>query len=163
DATKPLYIDPVLSFSTYLGGSGDDLGYGIAVDSAGNTLIAGQTTSYNFPTVNPFQSTLQGQSNAFVTKINSSGTYLVYSTYLGGHHFDGANGIAVDAAGNAYVVGTTNSSNFPTSPGALRTTNPHPGQYCAFVTKLNATGSGLLYSTYLTGQTSQANGNAITV
>jgi len=110
-----------LGYSTYLGGNGSDTGYGIAVDSTGNTYITGQTTSTNFPTVNPVQTSSLG--GAFVTKLNSAGSALFYSTYLGAFP-DVARGIAVDSAGNAYVAGYTGSTGFPVTPGALRTKSP---------------------------------------
>jgi hypothetical protein len=149
DRSAPLVIDPVLVYSTYLGGSGNDSAAGIAVDSAGNAYITGSTNSTNFPTVGALQTTPSGR---FVSKLNASGTALVYSTYLGGTGNDSGNvtGIAVDSAGDAYVTGSTTATNFPTTPGAYQTSL---GQATgsAFVTKLNATGSALAYSTYLHG------------
>src|SRR5262249_55759960 len=100
DSTRPLYIDPVLLFSTYLGGSGADQGLAVAVDGAGDTYVTGSTQSSNFPTLNPFQSTLAGTQNAFVAKLNAAGNALVYSTYLGGGATDVGNGLAIDLAGN---------------------------------------------------------------
>jgi hypothetical protein len=151
DRTKALVIDPVLSYSTYLGGSSEDSGNGIAVDSSGNAYVIGTTSSVDFPTVpGAIQQTLRGASNAFVGKLNPTGSTLVYSTYLGGSHTDvGAFGIAVDGSGNAYVTGKTSSSDFPTTPGAFQ--QALKGTSNAFVTKLNPTGSALLYSTYLGG------------
>ncbi len=138
-----------LLYSTYLGGSGDDRGQGIALDSSGHAYVTGQTLSSDFPTTpGAFQTTLGGSHDAFVTKLNSTGTNLLYSTYLGGSIPDYGNGIAVDTSGNAYVTGYTSSSDFPTTPGAFQTTYTYVD---AFVTKLNATGTGLLYSTYLGG------------
>ena len=131
DHTQPLVIDPVLSYSTYLGGSGGDGGLGVAVDQLGNAYVTGGTSSTNFPTVNALQSTFGGASQyAFISKINASGSALVYSTYLGGSGYNpgfggqGINfgsGIAVDAPGNAYVTGGTTSPNFPTA-NALQST-----------------------------------------
>jgi hypothetical protein len=138
------------AYSTYLGGSGGDDGNGIAVDSAGNAYVTGSTRSTDFPLVNPLQAAPGG---AFVAKLNSSGTALVYSTYLGGYG-DSGNGIAVDGAGNTYVTGRTWSSNFPTTAGALQTTLGSTIAQDAFVTKLNVSGSALLYSTYLGGYAS---------
>lgn len=150
DATRPLVIDPVLSYSTYLGGSGDDSGYGIAVDDSGNAYVTGVTSSMNFPTVNAFQVSRNGPTDAFITKINSTGSGLVYSTYLGGMGPDEGQGIAVDASGNAYITGTAYySAMFPTTAGAFQTMPQ--GQLDGFVTKLNATGNGLVYSTFLGG------------
>src|SRR5205823_6554294 len=102
-------------YSTYLGGNGDDYGSGIAVDSAGNAYVTGATASTDFPTAVPFQATSGGGDDAFVTKVNPTGSVLLYSTYLGGNGLDGGYGIAVDSAGNAYVTGATASTNFPTA------------------------------------------------
>ena len=123
DHTRPLVIDPVLSYSTYLGGTGDDSGSGIAVDTSGNAYVTGSTSSTNFPTTPGAYQTSFGGGNedAFVTKLNPTGTALVYSTYLGGSNFDIGNGIAVDTSGDAYVMGSTTSTNFPTTPGAYQT------------------------------------------
>jgi len=152
DATKPLIIDPVLVYSTFLGGSGSDLGYGIAVDSSGNAYVAGFTASTDFPTTpGAFQTVLALGSDAFVTKLNPVGSApLVYSTYLGGNGADYGFAIAVDSLRNAYVTGQTDSTNFPTTPGAFQT-GFGSGLVDAFVTKLNPTGSALSYSTYLGG------------
>ena len=138
-----------LVYSTCLGGTSDDAGTFIAVDPAGYAYITGQTLSTNFPTKNALQSANAGGSDAFVTKLNPSGSELVYSTYLGGTgNDDEAYGIAIDQFRNAYVVGYTNSGDFPTK-NALQ---PYPaGGYDAFVTKLNSSGSALVYSTYLGG------------
>jgi hypothetical protein len=160
DAGRALVIDPVLSYSTYLGGSGADIGKGIAVDAAGNAYVTGNTTSTNFPTTTgAFQTTLMGSENAFVTKVNASGTGLVYSTYLGGCCSDSGNGIAVDAAGNAYITGFTTSTNFPTTAGAFQTALKSSQN--AFVTKVNASGAALVYSTYLGGGPDIGNGIAV--
>ncbi len=150
DPDKSLVIDPVMVYSTYLGGSGDDYGYGIAVDSSGNAYVTGRTTSADFPTASPLQAVFGGGSyDAFVAKLNPAGSALVYSTYLGGSDYEAGGGIAVDSSGNAYVTGATISTNFPTA-------NPLQaayggGIYDAFVAKLNPTGSALVYSTYLGG------------
>jgi Tol biopolymer transport system component/lysophospholipase L1-like esterase len=153
---RPLVIDPTLSYSTYLGGSDGDYVHGIAVDPTGATYVAGGAFSTfvvdDFPTKNPFQAAHAGGGyDAFVSKLNASGTALVYSTYLGGSRSDDALGIAVDSSGNAYVTGETCSPDFPTlNPLQGLTTTDFP---CvdAFVTKLNSSGSGLAYSTYLGG------------
>src|SRR5712664_2858829 len=148
-------INPVgsapLVYSTYLGGSGDDYGLGIAVDAAGNASLTGFTNSPNFPTtLAAFQAKPGGSADAFVTKLNSSGSALIYSTYLGGSGDDVGQGIALDSLGNAYVTGFTSSTNFPHSVAAFQTTLA--GSFDAFVTKLNLAGSApLLYSTYLGG------------
>ena len=162
DRKAALVIDPILSYSTILGGStGDDDARAIAADSAGNIYITGSTTSTDFPTAGPIQANsgsqdpAAGLNDAFVTKLNPSGTALVYSTYLGGSNDDNSNAIAVDSAGNAIIVGSTAStSDFPTTTVALRRTcNVGPNGSClnAFVAKLNAAGSSLVYSTYLGG------------
>lgn len=147
DSRRPLIIDPKLKYSTYLGGSGNDRGRGIAVDSLGNSYITGYTQSSNFPTQNPYQSSNAGNQDVFVTKINSSGNALVYSTYLGGSDNDEGRDIGVDTSGNAYVVGITNSSNFPTTSGVYQ--GSFGGVEDGFVTKLNPSGNALVYSTYL--------------
>jgi len=158
ERTRPLVIDPVLFYSTYLGGSGDDFEDSsgpIVVDVSGNAYVTGITASTDFPvTSGAFQTGFGGgSSDAFVTKLNPTGSGLVYSTYLGGNGNtgdDAGHAIAVDAVGNAYVTGETNSTNFPTTPGAFQTTFGG-GLIDGFVTKLNPTGSGLVYSTYLGG------------
>ena len=111
-----------LVYSTYLGGSGTDVGQSIAVDSLNNAYVTGWTSSTNFPLMNPLQGVFGGgQYDAFVTKLNPTGSALVYSTYLGGTAADEGEGVAVDGAGNAYVSGTTSSTNFPVTPGAFQT------------------------------------------
>src|SRR5258708_2821587 len=115
DHRKPLVLDPTLLYSTYLGGSGDEWANVIAVDPAGNAYVVGGTRSINFPSVNALQPSFGGADvDAFLAKINVSGSALMYSTYLGGNHYDSAAGIAVDSSGNAYVTGSTSSTNFPT-------------------------------------------------
>jgi hypothetical protein len=110
-----------LVYSTYLGGSGDEEARGIALDSAGNAYVTGYTGSTDFPTANPLQDVYGGGfSDAFVTKLNASGSALVYSTYLGGSGDEEARGIALDSAGNAYVTGFTRSADFRTTPLALK-------------------------------------------
>ncbi len=155
DRSEAVVIDPVLSYSTYLGGSGDDLANGITVDSAGNIYVTGRTSSPNFPTTpGAFQPV--GIGDVFVTKLNPTSGALVYSTYLGGAGFDEAFGIAVDPSGNAYVTGDTTSTNFPTTRGSFQTTKA--GGQSAFVAKLNSTGNALMYSTYLGGSDSLVRG-----
>ena len=102
-----------LVYATYLGGIANDSASAIAIDAAGNAYIAGTTFSTDFPTTNPFQGAKGAQQDAFVAKINPTGTAWVYSTYLGGNNVDEGNGIAVDASGSAYVTGYTASTNFP--------------------------------------------------
>jgi hypothetical protein len=150
DTNQPLIIDPILLFSTYLGGFDNDYSTALAVDSMGNVYITGSTSSANFPTQNPLQPAFgNGPSDAFVTEINAAGTALVYSTYLGGDGADWGNGIALDSAGNAYVTGITFSTNFPTQNPLQPAFGGGPDD--AFVVKLNATGTALVYSTYLGG------------
>jgi hypothetical protein len=149
DATLPLVIDPILVYSTYLGGNGEDISNGIALDPSGNAYVTGYTASTNFPTLNPRQAVKSGGNDAFVTKLNSAGNTLVYSTYLGGSGNDQGKAIAVDSSGNAYVSGFTSSTNFPIQ-GTLRPTYGG-GTFDAFVFKLNASGSTLAYSAYLGG------------
>jgi hypothetical protein len=172
DPSKPLVIDPVLVYSTYLGGGAADVGNGIAVDFAGNAYVTGSTISIAptaFPiTAGAFQINLAsaGFTDAFVTKLNAGGNMLVYSTYLGGGNDDVGNGIAVDGAGNAYVTGSTASAAptaFPTTAGAFQTALANAaGQLDAFVTVLNTTGTALVYSTYLGGGNADV-GHGITV
>lgn len=147
-------------FCTYLGGSGGvpEQANAIAVDSAGNAYVAGVTTSTNFPvTSGTFQRAIAGAQSGFVTKITGTGQTLAYSTYLGGVSYDWASGIAVNAAGNAYVTGYTASSNFPQSSPVQATFN---GLYDAFVSELNFAGNGLVFSTFY-GGTGSDSANAI--
>lgn len=140
-----------LIYSTFIGGSSADTGRSIVIDTAGNAYITGITFSSDYPvTTDAFQTTADfASSNAFVTKLSTDGGSLVYSTYLGGSTEDTGFGIAIDTSGNAYVTGRTMSSDFPVTPGALRTIKPISPT--SFVTKLNADGTGLVYSTYLGG------------
>jgi uncharacterized repeat protein (TIGR01451 family) len=136
-----------LRYSTFLGGSSIEYSYSLAVDDDGNAYVTGYTYSSNFPvTAGAFDTTLGGSIDAFVTKVNPTGTDLSYSTFLGGSSDDYAYGLAVDGDGNAYVTGGTSSSNFPVTAGAFDTTF---GGGDVFVTKLNASGTGLSYSTFL--------------
>src|SRR6266478_5521073 len=169
DRNQPLIVDPVLNYSTYLGGSGYDSGTAIAVDASGNAYVTGFTRSSNFPvTAGSFQ-TICGTSgtcngyfwDAFVTKLTANGL-VVYSTYLGGSGNDMGKAIAVDASGAAYVAGQTFSSNFPTTAGAFKTTYSGAGD--AFVAKLNPGGTALQYATYLGGSgTDNAEGIAVDI
>jgi uncharacterized protein (TIGR03437 family) len=161
-----------LVFSTYFGGSGGDVAWGIAVDGTGSSYVAGETSSVDFPTTQgAFQTTFHAGpahancpdgyavcDDAFAAKFGPAGE-LVYSTLLGGAYSDQANGVAVDLSGNAYIVGTTYSPDFPVTAGAFQVALK--GRACgggqatliacpgAFLTKLNASGSGLVFSTYL--------------
>jgi hypothetical protein len=170
DRNRPLIIDPILSYSTYLGGTNIDSGNGIAVAPDGSAFIAGITFSADFPTVHPVHSS----GHAFVSKISADGSTLLYSTYLGGSNQDGANGIAVDSLGNAYVTGFTDSLDFPVTPGVFATecgADGHCGStwnfelltvFNAFVTELNAAGSAIVHSSFL-GNYSSVQGTAIAV
>ena len=155
DRDRPLVIDPVLGYSTYLGGSSDDYGSAIALDASGKVYIAGQTASADFPfTAGAYQTSFKGGSDdAFVAKFDptkSGAASLIYSTYVGGSGTDRAFGIAVNpSTGVAYVAGDTDSTDFPTM-NAYSTTFGG-GNHDAFVTQLNPAGSALLYSTYLGG------------
>jgi uncharacterized repeat protein (TIGR01451 family) len=140
-----------LVLCSYLGGSSDDKGYGLALDQANDLYVAGQTTSTDFPLLNPAQAAKGGNFDAFIAKISSSGTKL-YATYLGGSGDDRATGIAVNATGNAYVTGYTASTNFPT---AIPLQLANGGGTDTFVAKLNSAGNGLLYSTYLGGSANE--------
>ncbi len=153
DHSKALVIDPVLflAYSTYLGGSINDAGFAIAVDSHGSAYATGKAQSADFPTKNAFQSSRKKAGNAFVTKFSADGRSLVYSTYLGGSGAgfgDGGTGIAVDSSGSAYVTGATDSADFPTKNAFQSSPKSHTS---AFVTKFSADGGSLIYSTYLGG------------
>lgn len=168
DRSRELVIDPTVSYSSYLGGLSNDYATSIALGSDGSVYIAGYTDSTNFPVVaGAFQASCGGACanstvDAFVSKLDPTGSFLVYSTYLGGSANDYGNGIAIDASGDAYVVGQTFSSDLPVTAGAFQTTCG--GGSCAsgdaFVAELDPTGSQLLYSTYL-GGTGVNQGNAI--
>jgi Beta-propeller repeat len=159
DRTKALVIDPVLTYSSYLGGSSFDDGIGIAVDNSGNVYIAGLTRSVDFQRLHQIKGACAkgcrtGGDDAFVTKINSVGTALVYSSYLGGNGSDQALGIAVDASGNAYVTGFTGSSDFPRVnqiPGACQGSCGTGSSEDAFVAKVSAAGDALVYSSLIGG------------
>lgn len=156
DPSKKLVVDPVLNYSTFLGGASNiDVGLAIAVDPQGNTYVAGQTSSTNFPTQGALQGGLRGSADIFVSKINAAGTAVIFSTFIGGSDFDAASGIALDNSGNIYLAGGTSSPDFPTvnpfqaSPGG----GVCSGAPCsdAVLLKLNSSGNALVYSTYLGG------------
>ena len=165
DDSKPLVVDPALeiAYATFFGGSGDEAAFGIAVDGGGNAYIAGTTSSAtDFPTLKAaYASYGGGNTDYFVAKFNSTGTALVYSTYLGGSGDETGNSgviggadnytgiLAVDPSGNAYVTGYTKSANFPTTTNAYSQTLATPATEDAFVTEVSPSGSSLLYSTYL--------------
>ena len=164
DHSRPLVIDPALTFSTYLGGSGavvsGSSGKAIAIDHFGyNVYITGSTSQTDFPTLNPLQKSLAGGENVFVAKLTPAGA-LIFSTYLGGGGEDVGESIAVDLGGDIYVTGATSSSNFPLAHPLEASPKSVAGH--AFVSKLNTIGSVLLYSTYLGGSSSDI-GNGITV
>jgi hypothetical protein len=156
---RPLIIDPILSYSTLLGGSGADSALAIAVDSTGAAYIAGYTDSYAFPTANPVQNFNAGGNDVFVAKVAPTGNTLIYSTFIGGRSDDRAYGIAVDSIGAAYVTGLTTSADFPVrNPAQPKLA----GGKDAFVFKLSPSGSGLLYSTFFGGLGSDT-GNGIAI
>lgn len=153
DRTRPLVIDPVLAYSTYLGGTDPpregiaERGQGIAVDPSGSAFVTGTTSSTDFPTTtDAFRGANAGQADVFVTKLRPDGSGLAYSTYLGGSGMEEGTDIAVDASGAAYLTGSTGSANFPTSTGAYM----QAGRSEAYVAKLSPEGA-LAYSTYLGG------------
>jgi Beta-propeller repeat len=161
DPSRPLIVDPVLSYATYLGGGADDAGRGIAVDATGAAYIVGETMSSDFPaSPDAVQPELRGASDVVVAKLTPDGTALVYATYLGGGADDLGRGIAVDATGAVYVMGQTASADFPTAPGAIQPL--FGGEEDAFVAKLAPDGATLVYATYLGGR-SFDDGRAIVV
>ena len=167
DRSRTLVIDPILSYSTYLGGSGNEactliLGVtdpisgcpAVAVDPASNAYIAGSTESTNFPIPvgsSPFQGTLNGTANIFIAKFNSTATTEEFATYIGGSGVDTTSGIAVDQAFNVIVSGNSSSPNFPTSTTAFQTVPLNTTFKHTVVSKVDPTGHTLLYSTYLSG------------
>jgi hypothetical protein len=156
-----------LTYSTYLGGSAYSLITAIGIDSSGSAYVTGQTSSSDFPiTQGAFQTINKAVSNGgttgFISKLNGAGTSLMYSTYLGGSTAEDFSGISVDATGNAYVTGSTKSTDFPTTPGAFQSTNKAKVGFTGFVAKMNPAGTGLLYSTYFGGSVGEGS-NAISV
>jgi hypothetical protein len=159
DNRKALVIDPVLSYSTLIGANNNTTVQGVAVDPAGNIYITGTTFATDYPTVEAFQSSNNGYTDVFITKLNPTGNQIIYSTYLGGSGFDNAAAIAVDGVGAAYVTGTVGSSDFPTTAGAFMTTCPG---LCntPFVTKIQSDGT-LAFSTFMGGSNSPAHAIAV--
>ncbi len=150
DPNFPLVIDPVLSYATFLGGSGTDYGNSIAVDNSGNIYVTGETNSTNFPITGGVQSALAGNTDVFVTKLNPAGNAIIYSTFVGGEFGDRGDSITLDAAGNAYVAGRNSSEDFPVTAGAFQFIY-RGGDFDGFAFKLNAAGNALTYSTFLGG------------
>ncbi|UCG03244.1 MAG: right-handed parallel beta-helix repeat-containing protein [Candidatus Heimdallarchaeota archaeon] len=154
DLTEILIIDPTLSYSTYVSGNNHDIGKGITIDGAGNAYVTGYTFSSNFPTKNAYDATGGGNPydrDVFVFKLNSTGNGLIYSTYVSGNNDDYGIGIAIDGMGNAYVGGDTLSTDFPTVNPYNATGGGNQSYRDVFVFKLNSTGNGLDYSTYVVG------------
>jgi hypothetical protein len=148
DRKSPLIIDPVLAYSTYLGGSDDEGIFGIGFDEDGNIYVAGETSSLDFPQKGAVQNHLGGSYDAFVSKFDAQGANLIYSTYLGGAKYDHAIGVQVDEHGSVYLAGITLSPDFPVK-NALQTALA--GTANGFVAKLSPSGSELVFSTYLGG------------
>jgi hypothetical protein len=148
-----------LIYSTYLGGSDNDCADGLAVDASGAVYLSGYVSSADYPTtVGAFQTTFGGNPyDAFATKLNSSGSGLLYSTFLGGTSAENGDSLAIDASGALYIVGGTGSPNFPTTPGAFQTTCAGTTCNDAFVTQLNPSGSTLYYSTFFGGEDFECN------
>lgn len=145
----PLVIDPILEYSTFIGGTSIEQGVGIAVDKDGNAYLTGDTFSTDFPVAGTLQPVKNNVNDAFVLKLNAAGSAIVYAAYLGGAGSDTANSIALDAAGNVYLTGVTSSADFPLTSGALQSV--FKGLNDAFITKINAAGTALVYSSYLGG------------
>ncbi len=144
-------------YSTYLGGSGSDVGYAIAVDAGGDAYIAGMSTSTDYPVVNAYQSSYSGSYyNGVVSKLSADGSTLDFSTYVhGGNGYTELDGIAVNGSGNAYVAGYTSATNFPTV-NPIQSSNP--GGDDAVLFELSTSGSSLAYSTYLGGVNTDVTG-----
>jgi hypothetical protein len=149
DNSLPLIIDPLI-YSTYLGGSNFDAAYSATIDAEGNHFVGGGTMSTNYPiTPGAYQTVFSGSFNSIITKLNTTGSDLIYSTYLGGNVYDMTYGIVVDGEGNALLTGYAQSPNFPTTPGVFGPI--HNGSMDAYVTKLNSDGSALIFSSLLGG------------
>ena len=165
DSRQPLIIDPVLSYSTYLGGNGDEQVAGIVVDAAGSAYIVGSTDSPDFP-LNTFGSTTTGDPQVFVAKLDATGSTLLFCDYLGGNSQDNGYGVSLDSANNVLITGSTASADFPLVDPFQGT---YPGSYNAFLAKISSDGSTLMYSTYFGGNgadvpaavAADANGNIV--
>jgi hypothetical protein len=156
DPRAALLIDPVLTYSTYLGGSQDEFPIWSDIDDDGNFYVTGVTSSPDFPTTSgAYQTDYAGGDDVFVTKLNRSGSGLLWSTYIGGTSFDVAIGLDVDRRGNVVVTGATGSTDYPTTPGVYQR-DFAGGEADVFVTKLHRSGSRLLYSTLLGGSAEEA-------
>ncbi|MGA2427434.1 MAG: choice-of-anchor D domain-containing protein [Candidatus Acidiferrum sp.] len=165
DRSEPLVVDPVLIYSTYLGGESDDTGLAIALDSLGDAAVAGSTTSLQFPTTSgaftPGPLTSNANGLVFVTQMDPTGTHQLYSSYVGGSGGDFGLSVAYDSTGNIYVTGETDSTDFPTTTNALKP-GPNAGNTngTSFVFEINPAASGaasLVYSSYLGGTQGGAN------
>ncbi|RNB80415.1 hypothetical protein EDM59_24045 [Brevibacillus nitrificans] len=155
DPHTVLFIDPGIHYSTYFGGSGNELETRLETDNTGNLYLFGTTTSADLPNMQgALQPGLEGTSDAYVMKLDPTGSHLVYVTYLGGSGTDQGEGIFVDTAGNAYLTGITTSDDFPVTAGAPQTSLQ--GKQDAYVAKLSGSGSALIYATYLGGSGSDA-------
>lgn len=150
-AVKVAADGSALTYATYLGGSADETGFGLAVDSAGSAYVVGYTSSPNFPITPGAWDTSMAVADAFVLKLNPTGTALLYGTFVGGSQAEGGRAIALDNTGSAYITGRTNSPDFPVTPDAFDTTYKAGGSNTAFVARLASDGSGLFYATYLGG------------
>lgn len=149
DPSQPLIIDPIVSYSSFLWGAAR----GVATDSSGNAYVAGFASATNLPATNGYQTKLAGSTDAYVVKLDPTGTKVIYATYLGARRaITNAYQIAVDSSGNVYLAGTTNSASFPVTSGAFQTTSAFSGGLSSFLTKLNVTGNALIYSTFLNPQ-----------
>lgn len=161
DPSQPLVIDPVIVYSTFLGGGGDDTAYDVAVDALGNAYVVGETRSGDFPRANAHQNAFAGSTDVFVAKLNPTGTGLIFSTFLGGAGGDHGASIDIDPQGNVYITGRA-SDGFPTTTGAFQQGHGANGGYDAFVAKLNSTGT-LVYSTFLGGNGTIEQGDSVAV
>jgi hypothetical protein len=143
-------------YATYLGGAQSDLAHGVAIDGSGSAFIVGDTNSPDFPIANPLQAKIGDDLNgdAFIARLDASGTALIYSTYLGGNNSDFGSSIAIDGLGNAYVTGSTASTNFPTA-NALQPALGGATTYDGFVSMISPDGTNLVYSTYLGGSNNE--------